>query len=101
MVLKCSISWSRNMLDKFFIQDKELLCNLDKIAFLSFSNFNVYKLGINLSNNSNSLLNKSQTQSQNSMYTDISNLLKTCNSLKALRDEKKFSNPQNTTILSG
>jgi hypothetical protein len=76
---------------KFLYYKPKLVSQLNSPIYTPIVQMN-YNKKINYKTTSfkNSLLNKSQTQSQNSMYTDISNLLKTCNSLKALRDEKKL-----------
>ena len=77
---------------KFLYYKPKLISQLNSPIYTPIvqMNNNNKKISYKTTSFNNSLLNKSQTQSQNSIYTDIGNLLKTCNSLKALRDKKKL-----------
>ena len=76
---------------KFLYYKPKLISQLNSPIYTPIVQLNSNKkISYKTTSFNNSLLNKSQTQSQDSIYTDISNLLKTCNSLKALRDKKKL-----------
>ena len=93
---KISLNKEKNIYNKF--KNKFLYYKPKLMAQLSSPFFtpivqanNNKKISYKSTSFNNSLLNKSQ-QSHTSIYNDINNLFKTCNSLKALRDKKKLDN---------